>query len=209
MAAQAVKLRLINKSDDMNNSEVIFLARNSATTAGEVAIAWRVIQNLGKGDFHAFDYPFGFEVGATDSFGNHSPLLEAAFGMAYEMIRDSSGDVFRQAGTPAQSPTEVEIRNNLPEGSITGGVYKDNLLYLRKTDIVPGEKAVFEFKPVLYVGVAAQVVQGQTVDGAVLSEANTELNLLGIASADIVWSGGGAGPDALPFAFTMENVVYA
>jgi hypothetical protein len=35
------------------------------------------------------------------------------------------------------------------------------------------------------------------------------LSLLGIASADIVMTGGGPGSNAMPFAFSLQNVIYA
>jgi len=47
------------------------------------------------------------------------------------------------------------------------------------------------------------------MNSAVVSSINTELSLIGIASADIVMTGGGAGPAATPFEFAFENVVYA
>jgi hypothetical protein len=47
------------------------------------------------------------------------------------------------------------------------------------------------------------------MDSAVVEQVNTEFSLLGIASADIVMTGGGSGPDAQPFSFTFQNVVMA
>ncbi len=44
---------------------------------------------------------------------------------------------------------------------------------------------------------------------AVVASTNTEFSLLGIASADIVMTGGGSGLDARPFEFNIENVVVA
>ena len=42
---------------------------------------------------------------------------------------------------------------------------------------------------------------------AVVSNINTEISLLGIASADIVMTGGGPGANSTPFAFSLQNVV--
>jgi hypothetical protein len=47
------------------------------------------------------------------------------------------------------------------------------------------------------------------VDSAILSNINTEISLFGIASADIIMTGGGTGPDETPFVFTLTNVQYA
>ncbi len=47
------------------------------------------------------------------------------------------------------------------------------------------------------------------MNSAIVSEINTELSLLGIASADIIMTGGGAaGQGAQPFVFNLENIVH-
>ena len=73
----------------------------------------------------------------------------------------------------------------------------------------PGQQAVFEFKPSIWIGTASQVTQGEVLHPSVLSEVSTELSLQGIASADIVMTGGGPGENAPPFAFSMQNIVMA
>ena len=75
--------------------------------------------------------------------------------------------------------------------------------------MAPGQKAVFAFKPTIFIGVVSEVAEGDVMDSAVISDINTEISLLGIASADIVMTGGGTGPDAVPFAFNLENVQMA
>ena len=50
-------------------------------------------------------------------------------------------------------------------------------------------------------------MNGKLMNSAVISSINTELSLLGIASADIVMTGGGSTKTATPFRFTLENVV--
>ena len=47
------------------------------------------------------------------------------------------------------------------------------------------------------------------MNSAIISNINTEISLLGIVSADIVMTGGGSGPNATAFVFTLENVVMA
>jgi hypothetical protein len=42
-----------------------------------------------------------------------------------------------------------------------------------------------------------------------LSTVKTELSLLGLASADIVMSGGGGDATSTPFRFSLQNVVMA
>jgi hypothetical protein len=47
------------------------------------------------------------------------------------------------------------------------------------------------------------------MNSAIISSVNTELSLLGIASADIVMRGGGPGAGSTAFQFDFDNVVMA
>lgn len=47
------------------------------------------------------------------------------------------------------------------------------------------------------------------MNSAILASINTEISLLGIASAGIVMTGGGAGPDATPFEFSLQSIAMA
>lgn len=204
-----VRLNLINRSNDRNNSSVVIFQKNVSTDFNELAVAWQVIQNLGQRDSHPFIYPQQSTVGAEDSYGNFTPQFPVNPGQAYEMIKDSSGDVLRLSQSPAVSPSEFEIRNNLEEGVIYANVFKSGKLLATRTNVAPGQKAVFEFKPFILMGVVSQVEEGQVMDSAIISDIDTEFDLTELASADIIWSGGGSGPNSTPFEFTMENKVYS
>lgn len=203
-----IKLNFINRSNDQNNSQVVIFQKNLTTNEDELAVAWTVIRNCGQGDNHPFIFPFTTTVGASDSYGNYTPQLAAEDGQLFQMILTPSGDRLELVG-PGTSKTELQVLNNLNRGAINAYVFKDNRLMAQKTGISPQEKAVFSFKPTIWIGVASQVQQGQVVNSAIMSNINTELSLLGIASADIVMTGGGAGANATPFAFNLENVQFA
>lgn len=203
-----IKLNFINDSNDVNNSEIVIFAKNVATDVHETAVAWLVIQNCGRGDNHPFVYPMATQVGASDSWGNYTPLLDAANGQQFSMVRDTSGDVLKYNGQAA-SPNEIEVLNALQQGAINAGIYKSGKLYAQETSVAPQQKAVFQFKPTIWIGVVSQAVQGEVMNSAIVSSVNTELSLLGIASADIVMTGGGAGPNATPFRFNLANITYA
>ena len=203
-----IKLNLINDSNDVNNSEIVIFAKNAATDVQETAVAWQVIKNCGRGDHHPFVYPMTTQVGASDSWGNFTPLLNAANGQQFSMVLDTSGDVLKLSGS-ASSPNEIEVLNALRQGAINAGIYKSGKLYAQETNVAPGQKAVFQFKPTLWIGVVSQAEEGEVMNSAILSSVNTELSLLGVASADIVMTGGGAGPSATPFEFTLANVEFA
>jgi hypothetical protein len=203
-----IKLNLINHSNDTNNSEIVIFSRNVATGLSETALAWLVIKNLGQGWNHPFTYPTSSAVGASDSYGNYTPQLAAEPGQLFHIVLSTSGDTLSYAGA-ASSATEIQIRNDLPRGAINANIFKAGKLFAQAHTVSPGQKAVFEFKPTIWIGVASQIEEGSVMNSAIISDINTELSLLGIASADIVMTGGGAGPSATPFAFSLQNIVMA
>jgi hypothetical protein len=174
----------------------------------ELAIAWKVIRYCGRDCYHPLVYPVGFEVATSDDYGNHSPRVPATNGQTLSVTRTPSG---RRLGPSAASPSPLEIQvvNEMPRGAVNVNLYKGGLLVARKPSVAPGMKAVFQFKPTLWIGVVSEVVEGQALSSAILSNVNTELSLLGIASADIVMTGGGSGADSTAYVFTLENVVPA
>ena len=203
-----VQLNFINNSNDTKNSGIVVFQKNVATNFDELAVAWLVITNCGLGDNHPFGFPFGMQVAASDSYGNFTPQLDAQNGQLFQMTLTTAGDRLVPTGT-ATSSKEVQVLNNLPKGAINASIYKDGKLLAIKTAIAPQQKAVFEFKPTIWIGAVSHVVQGQVMNSAIISSINTELSLLGIASADIVMTGGGPGPNSTPFAFNLENVQMA
>ena len=204
----AIKLNFINDSNDVNNSNVVIFQKNAGTSFDELAVAWQVIKYCGQGDNHPFTWPFASSVGASDSWGNYTPQLAAQPGQMFQMVLTPSGDQLQPAG-PASSPQEIQVLNALNKGAINANIYKAGKLLAIKTGVAPGQKAVFQFKPTIWIGVASEIEEGEVMNNAIISNINTELNLLGIASADIVMTGGGAGAGAKPFQFTLQNVQMA
>jgi len=203
-----IKLNFINESNDQNNSEIVIFQKNVATDFDEIAVAWKVIKNCGTGWHHPFTFPMEMFVSASDSWGNQLVTPMAAYnGQLFHVYQSGSGSELDYVG-PAPSRTEVQLRNDLSVGSINAQIYKDGKLLATKTGVSPGQKAVFEFKPTIWIGVVSQVEEGQVMNSAILSDINTEIGLLSVASADIVMTGGGTGPNATPFTFSLENIVY-
>jgi hypothetical protein len=201
-------LNFINQSNETNNSDVVIFQRNVATDFDALAVAWQVIQNCGQGDNHPFVYPAASTVGASDSYGNYTPQLPAQNGQLFAMTQTASGDQLALAGA-ASSPVELQVLNSLQRGAINANVYKANKVLALKTSVAPQQKAVFQFKPAIWIGVASEVVEGQVMNSAIISNINTEISLLGIARADIVMTGGGPGPNSTPIQFTLANIVMA
>ena len=203
-----IKLNFINQSNDADNSQIVIFQPNVADNFGETAVAWIVIENCGRGDNHPFVYPLSLSVGAGDADGNFTPHLPAINGQLFAMTRTTSGDEISLAGKGTVA-TEIQVENGLPDGAITAMVFKNDQLFAARTNLQPGQVASFQFKPTILIGVVSQVTPGQILNSAILSSIKTEISLLGLASADIVMTGGGSGPDAKPFEFHLENIVAA
>ncbi len=202
-----IKLNLINRSADVNNSDYVIFQKNNATDVNVQSVAWIVVKNLGVNDYHPFNYPMEFFVGANDSNGNYMPKIPAVNDSTYEVIKSLSGNVLQASATPAANSTEVEVWNNLPQGSINTLIYRDGKLLATKTNVAPGSKSNFQFLPKLFIGTVSQVTQGAVMNSNVTVQYLTEMSLLGVTSADIIITGGGAGPDATPFKFNLTNII--
>lgn len=197
-----IELNFINQSNDANNSEVVIFQRNVATTFEEIAVAWKVIKNCGRGWTHRFTYPMDFYVAARDSWGNVSDMKLAVNGNKWDVVKAQSGDILSLDSTFGGA-NEVEVKNCLAAGSIDAQIYKNGKLLATKTGVSPQEKAVFEFEPYIWVGVVSQVEEGDIMNSAILTDINTKVSLLGITKADIVMTGGGIGSTATPFEFKL------
>lgn len=201
-----IEITFINQSNDTNNSEIVIFQKNVAQSYEELAVAWLVIQNCGRNWSHKFIYPMGLDVGIQDAWGNSSPLFSAENGQSWQVTNSSSGTILALSQDPATLPSQIEVSNMLDQGSINANIYKNGKLLGTHTSVSPGQKAVFEFKPTIWIGVASQVAEGELMNSAILSELNTEISLLGVTKANIIMTGGGAGSTATPFVFTLQVI---
>ena len=202
-----IQLNFINQSQDVANSQVLIFQKNEATNFGELAIAWKVITNCGAGCNHPFVLPLRFEICSSDSDGNYTSKKPATNGDKFALEMGKSGHILSLTSDATASLSEVEVKNNLSLGSISANVFKDGKLLAKHKIVSPGQKAVFQFLPKIFIAVVSDVQQGEEINTAVLSDINTELDLLGISSADIIMSGGGGGKSATQFRFKLANVV--
>jgi hypothetical protein len=201
-----IRLNFINQSKSSNVDIVIF-QKNLASRI-KIAVAWQVITNSTPGSVAPFSYSPALEVAANDSYGNTTPRLPASNGKLFQVSVAESGDELSYVG-PASSQQKIEVQNNLSVGSINANIYRNGQLLATKTGMTPGQKAVFQFKPTIWIGVVSQVVQGEIMDSAIISQINTELSLLDITTAGIIMTGGGPGPTSQPFKFSLANVMHA
>lgn len=207
MSSGSLKLTLINQSSDANNSTVLVFQQNVVASQGEYAVAWQVIQNLGRGWTHNFDYEFELAVGAMDSYGNTSPIMPAGPGQLFSVYSAPSGDQIEASGSVPNRSTEIWVQNNLGVGATSACIYRCGKLLSTKTGIAPGQTASFQFNPSIYIGVVSQwdVKPGQILNSAIMSAVNTQISLAGLTGqATIIMSGGGPGRASTPFTFTLQ-----
>ncbi len=201
-----VTITFVNQSNDTNNSSLVILQKNVAANLGELAVAWRVIKNMGRNWTYEIFYPLDVEVGVEDAYGNRSDRHYSINGQRWEVNQADAGSSLSLASQPAASLQEVEIQNNFAAGSMNACVYRDGLLLAKKTGIVPKQKAVFQFTPVIWVGVVSQVEEGQFISSAILSNIHQQVSLTSLTSIKIILTGGGTGPNAQPFSFEVIKV---
>jgi hypothetical protein len=197
-----IQLNFVNQSDDANNSNIVIFYKNNGAVASDVAIAWTVIQNCGRGSHHPFTLPVNSAIAYGDSSGNFSAQLPAAPGQRFAAVHTPSGDVI-QPSSDAAAPGVIEMVNALPEGPIDVQVYKAGRLFAHRAGVNPAEMASFGFEPTLWIGAVSQIAEGQIMDAAIVSTVQCQLSLLGLTRADIVMTGGGHGSKAKPFMFTV------
>lgn len=195
-----IKLNFHNNSGDQTNRDVVIFKQIIAENFGKTAVAWKVIMNCGIGEYHPFVYSPDFQISANTSDVNFTPLLTASTGKAYDFVESASGNTLQLSSIPATSKQGVEIRNHLSHSSMSANCFLDGRLLATKTNIAPGQVAVFQSNSLIYVGTVSGIVEGDMLNASTISHCHF-LNLLGVASAEILMVG--AGPS---FNFTLENV---
>lgn len=203
-----INLKFWNKSNDVNESKIVIFQRQVNPDYNEDAIAWKVIEYCGQGDYHPFQYHDNLQISASDSYGNYTPTFDASPSQLWQLVETTSGHMLTFAGQ-GTNKSEVQVLNGLAQGAINVNCYRSGKLLAQKLNVVPGEEALFEFLPHIYIGVLSEVTEGQVMNSAVVTQVNTELSLLGLKSADIVMRGGGSGKDAVPYTFDLEHQVMA
>lgn len=202
-----VKLNFINQSNDRNQAKVVIFQKNLASPSDEGAIAWKVIEDTPPGTSRPFVFPHALELSVADGDGIATKPVAARNGQHFDFRSGEAGNAFDLIPSSVNME-EVRLRNAAAGGPIDANLYRDGCLLA--TQPVPGHDiAVFQFKPTIWIGVAPNAVEGQSLDPATLSNVNTELSLLGLASADIVMMGGALGRATPPVRFSLQNIVMA
>ncbi len=203
-----IALNFINQSNDTGNARIVIYTRNALGGIDEIPVAWKVIDACPPGGSVRFVYPQAVAIGANDEAGHQTPPQPAQPGELFAMQQTGAGWQLVPAG-PASKPDRIEVLHRQGDSPIGASIYKDGRLLATRQTIMPRNTAVFSFAPVLWIGAAAQVQEGRIIHPAAQAGITTRLSLQGIASADIVMTGGGPGAGAPPFQFTLQNAAMA
>lgn len=201
-----VHLTYYNYSNDAKGPTVVCFQKNEDPSFDDLAVAWYVIERCGRSNYHPFYFPMTLYINAYDSYGNHTPPQKTEPGDMFEMVEGESGNILQKSKEPATSCRQVQAVNHLERGAIAVNVYKSERLLARKRVVAPGQKAVFQLNPILYVGAITGVEAGGAISSAVLPSVPTKFSLLGIQSASIVMKGGGPGKNSKPFSFLLTDI---
>lgn len=199
-------ITFINNSNDANNSQVVVFQKNVALGVDDGShVVWRVIR-CAQGASLRFVLPAEGQISVSDSWGNYTPQRAATAGRQFRVEQTPSGATVVDTGRSV-ARGEVHVVNGLAMGAVNAGIYKDGKLLALKTGVAPRQKAEFRFEPTLWVGQVDQLAEGQVIDASEVDDFVTELSLLGVASADLVMTGGGPGASSTPLTFSLANVV--
>lgn len=198
-----IRFTFINRSHDQRGLPVFLCHADVGERGATGAVAWKVIRNCAYDWRHPFVYSRQMEAGLADCFGNYSPRLAASCGQAFAVLPTVAGRVLRRFGG---SSNGIAIENKLALGAVHACLFNDGRMLACHTNLAPGQKANFRIPAVLRIGAAPDVQQGELLDAEAMACASCDIPLLGLASADIVMTGGG-GSGALPLSFHIENIV--
>lgn len=193
-----IQLNFINNSSANNSGLVIFL-RPVATNPDQMATAWRVIQNCGAGSSHPFTYPMDFQFGSHSDYGNFKPQLPASQGSSLGVYQTEDGRYRLQLSDTHEFNQQFSLSaKSLSHVTDEAG------------NAAPSHEQAIRTasEPAMSFAVAAMSGDEQLQSEGVPLEIHADFSLEGIASADIVMTGGYDGETFTPYKLELQNVVW-
>ncbi len=201
-----IKLDFVNESNDWRGHDIAIFHKNDVMGMPQYVPAWKVIQKCGPYKHHPFLYSLCCEIGMSDSYGNYTLKCPAINGRLYQAANSGLCNKIAFAGKGSRVGM-IEAENIMQKGAVNINIFRNNRVAATRRGLAPGQSALFETKPVIYIGVADGAKEGEMLSSETIKGINTKISLLGIAKAQILMTGGGSGPDASPFRFDLINVV--
>ncbi len=191
--SNSVKITYVNESANQDLPKIFLFLKNEIPTFDALrdGVAWRVIEDVGRGSSCEFDYPIETAVRASWNNGTcRTALLDSSIGRRYCVTEDDTGIVIAADGD-AGNTRSIDVVNDIRvSGGVSADLYKDGKLMMRKNVVAYGQKATFVLHPKLYVGLASEIQEGSLLSSAVLdSDHFHELDLEGLTELKFALTG--------------------
>ncbi|SIR42520.1 hypothetical protein SAMN05880566_112159 [Janthinobacterium sp. TND4EL3] len=199
-----IKLNFINRSNEAGNTQIAIFQKNVASASNDLPMVWTVIASRGINDTQPLMWPLQIP---DDHLGfSFQPKVEPT---QHQLTAQDKPDVAGLPMTVGTQALEVKVIDRLSRGALSADIYRSGRLLASTQDDEACQSTAHADEPAILLGAVTGMTAGEAASTALLSQVNTELSLLGIASADIVMTGGGSGPSPTPLSFHLENIVLA
>ncbi len=188
-----IKINYVNQSMNQDLPKVFLFLKNEIPTFDALrdGVAWRVIEDVGRGSSCTLNYPIQTSVCAT--WNDHScqtAMLDSNIGARYRVVEDPTGITIAADGN-AGNTRSIDVDNDIHvAGGISVDLYKDGKVMMRKNTVAYGQKATFVLHPKLYWGLASEIQEGEDLSSAVLnSDHFFEQDLEGVTEVTVALTG--------------------
>lgn len=191
--SNAVRITYINKSMNRDMPKIFLFMKNEIPTfdALREGVAWKVIENVGRGSSCKINFPIITEVATSwDDHTCQTMRLPLSNGCCYSVLEDDTGIVLN-ADVNAGHTHSIDVVNNVHvENGVSVDLYKDGQLMMTKKTVAHGQKATFVLHPKIYWGLASEIEEGGQIESAVLNSDNFfEQNLEGVSEVTVALYG--------------------
>lgn len=191
--SNTIRINYVNKSMNRDMPKIFLFLKNEIPTFDALrdGVAWKVIENVGRGSSCKVEFPIQTSVAASwDDHTCHTAMLPSTVGCRYSVLEDDTGIVLNVDGN-AGNTRSIDVANNVRvEDGMSVDLYKDGRLMMSKKTVAYGQKATFVLHPRLYWGLASEIQEGEQISSAVLnSDSFFEQNLEGVSEVTVALHG--------------------
>jgi len=191
--SNSVNITYVNKSVNQDLPSVFIFTKNFVPSFNVYtnAIAWKIIDLVGRGSSCEFSYPIETQVRASWSDGScKTRKLTANIGEQFMIREDSTGIVLDADGSASQT-TAIDIINHAKiSNGASAQLYKDGKLLMQKNIVAYNQRATFILHPKIYWGIASEIQEGEFISSAVINSTHFfEQNLEGVSAATVSLNG--------------------
>ena len=102
----------------------------------------------------------------------------------------------------------IQVQNMCEQEALICHIYRDHRLVAVQEPVLPQQYAMFRLRTSIFVSALSHIDEGGVLPLATVAAFNTEFDLLGIYSAELILTGGGSGSYAMPLRVHLENIKY-